>query len=56
MPTSHAMKCECAMTGEGVESQISVGGKRTPEFTEKNFVRLLIFFRLLFFSESPGPK
>jgi hypothetical protein len=34
---------------EGVESQISPPTKRTPEFTEKNFRRGNIFFRLLFF-------
>jgi hypothetical protein len=31
-------------------------GKKDPEFTEKNFVRFLIFFRLLFSAESSHPN
>jgi len=38
---------------EGVESQISTRGKRTPEFTEKNFPLGKYFFRLLFFFGDP---
>ena len=37
------------LPGRGVGVPDSTRGKRIPGFTEKNFVRLLIFFRLLFF-------
>ena len=38
----------CGVAGEGVESRFSAGAKRSAEFSEKHFARLLIFFRLLF--------
>jgi hypothetical protein len=41
---------------EGVEEVNRDPGKKDPEFTEKNFVRLLIFFRLLFSDESSRPN
>jgi|HubBroStandDraft_4_1064222.scaffolds.fasta_scaffold02173_7 hypothetical protein len=39
----------CGVAGRGWSPRFGPGQKKDPEFTEKNFVRLLIFFRLLFF-------
>ena len=44
------------MTGEGVEEVNHDRGKRSAEFTEKIFLRLLILFRLLFSPESSSHK
>jgi hypothetical protein len=55
MLTSDGKKRERAMTGEGVEEVNRDRGKRSADFTEKNFVRLLIFFRLLFLLNLPVP-
>jgi hypothetical protein len=41
---------------KGVESRFSARAKRTPGFTEKNFVRFLIFFACCFPAESSSPK
>ncbi len=49
MPTSDGKNCECAMTREGVGVPDSDPAKRSAEFTEKNFRRGKLFFRLLFF-------
>jgi hypothetical protein len=53
MPTSDAKNCERGMTGEGVEEVNHDRPTRSAEFTEKNFGRLLIFFRLLFLLNLP---
>ena len=53
MPISERKKYEHAMTGEGVGVPDSDRGKRSAEFAEKNFVRLLIFFACCFFPGGP---
>jgi hypothetical protein len=62
MTISHGKKSECAMTREGVESQISAGAKGPPSSPRKNsggeifFVACCFLVKLLVPNETPTAK